>query len=217
MSWAGVVSVYNAHLVTAGATLSPKITTVLRGQPVGLTTVPVISYWWGGRRESTTGGNTLTRVNVEEALVTMIYVPESVRLPNRAETIEDYLRGAVDAFQSELWGDVQLGGNAIGISELDAVESGWVKVSVDLHGIFFTGNPVGRLHRNVYDVLKEEGDYAVEASKRELGARQRTYGRGGSRREFSGAAVILADNIVKQPMRMRRSLMRVVVSANYGL
>ena len=91
-----------------------------------------------------------------------------------------------------------------------------VKVSVDLHGIFFTGNPVGRLHRNVYDVLKEEGDYAVEASKRELGARQRTYGRGGSRREFSGAAVILADNIVKQPMRMRRSLMRVVVSANYG-
>ena len=129
MSWSGVVSVYNAHLVTAGATLSPKITTVLRGQPTGLTTVPVISYWWGGRRESTTGGNTLTRVNLEEALVTMIYVPESVRLPNRAETIEDYLRGAVDAFQSELWGDVQLGGNAIGISELDAVESGWATVS----------------------------------------------------------------------------------------
>lgn len=129
MTWAGVLTNYHAHLVTAGATLSPKITTVLRGQPSALTTVPIVAYWWGGRRESSTGGNTLTKVNVEEALVTMIYVPESVRLPNRAQTVEDYLRDAVNAFQNQLWADYDLGGACLGIADLDAVEAGWATVS----------------------------------------------------------------------------------------
>ena len=129
MSWSGALTAYHAHLTTGGAAVSPAITTIMRGQPTGLTTVPIISYYWGGRRESSTGGNTLTKVNVEEALVTTIYVPESVRLPNRATTIEDYLRDAVNACQDAIWGDVQLGGNSIGLSEISAVESGWASVS----------------------------------------------------------------------------------------
>lgn len=85
-----------------------------------------------------------------------------------------------------------------------------VKIDVQLHGFFFTGNPIGRLHVNTYGVLRDEGDFAQEVAKRELSARQRTFGRG------TQPEVVLGDNIVKVPMRRRRTLMKVVVSASYG-
>lgn len=40
-----------------------------------------------------------------------------------------------------------------------------LKFSVELKGSFFTGNPVGMLHRNQYDVIEEVGTVAVEAAK----------------------------------------------------
>ena len=87
---------------------------------------------------------------------------------------------------------------------------GGVSMDVELRGFFFRGNPVGRLHVNTYDVLKDEGDFAVEAAKNEMRSRQRQYGKG----TYPG--VELAEGIVRVPMRKRRSLMRVVVSATYG-
>jgi len=85
-----------------------------------------------------------------------------------------------------------------------------VKIDVELRGVFFQGNPIGRLHVNTYGVLRDEGDYAVEVAKREVAGRQRSFGRG------SHPEVVLGEGIVKVPMRRRRSLMKVVVSASYG-
>lgn len=132
MSYAGAVTTYQARLVAAGQAVTPKITTVVRGEPKALAQVPVIAYWWGGRRESDTGGNTFGKVNVQEGLVTTIYVPDSVRLKNRASQIEDYLRSVVDAIWEQLWNSGpqawSLGGHAIGI-ELSTVAVGWADVS----------------------------------------------------------------------------------------
>lgn len=128
MSWADVLTVYHAHLVTAGATLTPQITTVVRGEPSAVPLQATIAYWWGGRRESRTGGNTLTRVNLEEALVTEIYAPpDTVRLTNVNQTIEDYLYAAVFAVHAELWGDAHLGENAIAIAGLTETSTGWME------------------------------------------------------------------------------------------
>lgn len=85
-----------------------------------------------------------------------------------------------------------------------------VSMDVQLTGFFFKGNPIGRLHFNTYDVLKDEGDFGVEAAKSEMRSHQRQYGRG------SYPGVELAEGIVRVPMKKRRSLMRVVVSATYG-
>lgn len=84
-----------------------------------------------------------------------------------------------------------------------------ISIDVELKGFFFEGNPIGRLHRNVYSVLRDEGEQAVAFTRAALAGRQRQTGGG-------YPDVILADNIVAQPMRMRRGLSRLVVSANYG-
>lgn len=143
MSWSGAVTAYHARLVAAGQLVTPKITNIARGEPKALAQVPVIAYWWGGRRESETGGNTFGKVNVQEGLVTGVYIPDSVRLKNRATQIEDYARAVVDAIWDQLWSgggasSWNLGGNAIGI-ELSTVEVGWVEVSkITARTAFFT-------------------------------------------------------------------------------
>lgn len=79
-----------------------------------------------------------------------------------------------------------------------------VNIHVDLSGFFFTGNPVGRLHRNIYTVLKEEGEFAVRAARAQL-YQQHGYASG-----------TLSRNVTAVPMRRRRSTSQLVVSANYG-
>lgn len=87
--------------------------------------------------------------------------------------------------------------------------------SVKLTGIFFTVDPVGRLHRNVYSVLRDEAALGVSAARAALRAKQRTSGKGGRRGE-KWPHVVLAHNIVAVPRRRRGSRMEVVVSAAYG-
>lgn len=84
-----------------------------------------------------------------------------------------------------------------------------VSVEVDLQGFFFTGDPVGRLQRNVSTVLREEGEQAVAFTRAALMARQRQTGGG-------YPDVVMASDVTAQPMRPRPGLMRLVVSANYG-
>lgn len=79
-------------------------------------------------------------------------------------------------------------------------------VDVKLTGIFFEGNPVGRLHRNVYSVLRDEGALGVRAAQDALRAKQRT----------TSPPLQLGANIVAVPRRRRGSRMEVVVSASYG-
>jgi len=86
---------------------------------------------------------------------------------------------------------------------------GAISVEVTYHGFFFSGNPIGRLHRNVYSVLLEEGAQGVAFARQALAARQRATGGG-------YPDVVMADEFRAQPMRMRGGTARLVVSANYG-
>lgn len=132
MSWDGVLSTFEAHLRSAGATLSPKATDIRHGEPKDFSTAkPVIAWWYAGDRESTTGGNTLTRTNIEEGLHVQVYLPGTVRLRNQTDDTERWLRAAVRAIKAALWGDASLGGNAIGL-DLDGSETGWFEVSAVL-------------------------------------------------------------------------------------
>lgn len=131
MSWDGALAALKADLVAAGASITPKITTIREGEPDALSTVGVIAYWYAGDRESSTGGNTLTRTNIEEGIRIQVYVPGSIRLPNVTASTERYLRAAVRAIKAQLWADASLDSNTIGI-DLDGTETGWFEVSAVL-------------------------------------------------------------------------------------
>jgi hypothetical protein len=81
-----------------------------------------------------------------------------------------------------------------------------VRTQIHLEGRFFRGNPIGRLRLNVYAVLRDEGQVAVEATREALRSKQRS----------TSPPLVLADNIVAVPTRRRGGTSRVVVSANYG-
>jgi hypothetical protein len=84
-----------------------------------------------------------------------------------------------------------------------------VSVEVELRGFFFEGNPVGRLRKNTYTVLRDEGEVAVKAAASLLRGRQQETGGG-------YPDVELADEMRAVPMRMRGGKAQLVVSANYG-
>ena len=129
MTWTGATTVYGQRLATAGLTVTPPVKSISYGEPKDLTSNVVhIAYWWGGRRESNTGGNSFAKVNVEEALTTTVYIPDGVRIPSAIGTIEEYLRAIVDACHSALWGGWSLSGNVIGIS-VDDVTAEWQVLS----------------------------------------------------------------------------------------
>ncbi len=126
MSWAGVIAAIDAHLVAAGASLTPSVTAVRQGEPDAVT-VPVFAYWYAGDRESETGGNTFGVTNLEEAVAVRGYFPGTVRAKSQDATLEVLIQAAKAAIRSALWADALLGGNAIGI-DITPTQSGWTQV-----------------------------------------------------------------------------------------
>lgn len=126
MSWSGVLSTVHTHLTTAGASLSPTITLIRRGEPFS-SLERQIAYWYDGDQESTTGGNTLTRVNIQERLTIRCYWPVLNRDAQWMSDIEVQVQAANRAIQSALWGDAHLGENAIGL-DIGNTQAGWQPV-----------------------------------------------------------------------------------------
>lgn len=126
MSWSGVLTAIDAHLVAAGATLTPTVTAVRQGEPDAVTT-PVFAYWYAGDRESETGGNTFGRTNIEEAVVIRGYFPGSTRVRSQDATLEELVQAAKAAIRARIWADFELGGNAIGV-DIQPTTSGWAQV-----------------------------------------------------------------------------------------
>jgi uncharacterized membrane protein len=129
MAWEGAIDRYATILAAAGAACNPAISSISRGEPKAIAKIAHIGYWWGGRRTSSTGGNTLTRVNLEEAITTTIYIPETIRLPSAAGATEDYLRAVVFEIHNRVWADATLGGTCIGVRGLTETEAAWQTVS----------------------------------------------------------------------------------------
>lgn len=70
-----------------------------------------------------------------------------------------------------------------------------LEVEVQTSGFFFTGNPVGRLHLNMYGVLRDLGQLGVERAQMRL---------------FPGHGYVtgqLHDSLRARPERMRRGTM----------
>jgi hypothetical protein len=123
VSWSGVLSTIDSHLVAAGLTLTPPVTAIRAGEPDAVTT-PVFAYWYGGDRESTTGGNTLSKTNLQESVIIRGYFPGSLRVMSQDATLEVLLQSAKAAIRSRLWGDGYLGGNCITLDVGDTA-AGW--------------------------------------------------------------------------------------------
>lgn len=130
MSWEAALDTLQAHLVAAGAAVTPRITDVRHGEPKDLRSAKaVLAYWYVGDRESQTGGNTLTKTNIEEGVRIQLYVPGSVRLRNQTDAAELYIRAVVREIKRRLWGDGDLGqADVIGL-DIDGTETGWFEVS----------------------------------------------------------------------------------------
>jgi hypothetical protein len=123
VSWTGVLTAVNGHLVTVGAALDPPITAVRRGEPFSLLQ-PTLAYWYDGDQESSTGGRTLAQNNVEEKLIIRGYWTVPNRDDPKAAQIEDRLQLANRAIQASLWADVHLNGNCIGLA-IASTSTGW--------------------------------------------------------------------------------------------
>lgn len=128
MTWVGVISAINTNLETAAA--SASIPLVRQGEPDNLNT-DCIYYEYAGDRESRTGGNTLTKTNVEERVRVTVLLRGSVRATAIDSSLEVRLRDAARACKAALWGDWSLGGNCIGLS-VDDTETGWVNIGDQL-------------------------------------------------------------------------------------
>jgi hypothetical protein len=133
MTWAGALSAIDAHLVAAGATLTPPITAVRQGEPDAVNTT-TFAYWYGGDRPED-GANTLGQTTIEELVVIRGYFPGSIRTLSQDATVEVQLQAAKAAVRTRLWGDIDLGGHAIGLA-LDPTQTGWTVVGDALCRMF---------------------------------------------------------------------------------
>jgi heat shock protein HslJ len=115
-NWGALMTAVDAHLVAAGATLTPPITKVRRGPAFSIPT-DMFAYWYDGRQPSRTGGNTFAKTNIEERLTVELYIRIGGETgDDYSAAVEDRMRAATSAVCNRLWGDWDLGGNAIGIS-----------------------------------------------------------------------------------------------------
>lgn len=126
MSWTGAVAQIKTHLTTAGASLTNPIGIVRETEPLS---IPgrMISFWWSGDRQSETGGNTLAKTNIEEQFTLRAYWPVADNAETLAAARDAEAHALLRAITALLWGDIDLGGSAIGVS-LSPAEVGWLDV-----------------------------------------------------------------------------------------
>jgi hypothetical protein len=122
MSYADAIVHLQTDLETAAATLTPKMH-VTAGEPSAFDPAAVIAYWYTGDRESTSGGNTLDRTNVEEGILIRCYWPATSVAEKVA--LELAVQAAKAAIVHQLMGAASLGSNAIGL-KIDDADSVWM-------------------------------------------------------------------------------------------
>lgn len=132
MSWSGVLTALDANLTTAAGVVNAldagkEPFTVRRGEPASILSRQV-AYWYEGDQESTTGGRTLGKNNVQERVTIRWYWPVLNRDSAFASYIEGQMQSANRATQAALLGDSLLGGNAIGV-DIQQTTAGWQQVN----------------------------------------------------------------------------------------
>jgi hypothetical protein len=114
MTYTAAIAVLETHLDTVGAGLTRPILDVRQGEPPNVP-APLLWYAYQGDRESTTGGNTLGKTNIEELVEVGACWP--ITDPSRSDRspLEALVHEAKAAIKAALWGDVTLGGTCIGL------------------------------------------------------------------------------------------------------
>jgi hypothetical protein len=130
VSWSGAIDALHADLAAAAADISPTVPIVRSGEPDALV-ADTIWYAATGRRESSTGGNTLGKVHIERGVEVTALLRGSVRAGSIDASLEARLIDLDAAMLTRLWSDCSLGGHAIGISVGDATY-GWADVGGQL-------------------------------------------------------------------------------------
>jgi hypothetical protein len=128
VTFAAALAVIDAHLVTAGATLSDanRIVDVAAGEP-GVPTGRIARYWYEGDGVPARmgGQRTLTDQMTGERVTIRLYWPVSTRDKKIAAALEADVQAAARAVKHALIGDAQLGGNCTD-SEVGDADAGWL-------------------------------------------------------------------------------------------
>jgi len=131
VTWAGAVAALDTALTSAAATVNALDTSkepfdVHPGEPFAKLSRQV-RYWYDGDQESTSGGNTLTRENVEERITIRWYWPVINRDDAWLGAVETQMQAANRATHAALLGDAHLGEHAIAL-RIDDTSTGWQAV-----------------------------------------------------------------------------------------
>ena len=127
MTWAGARSAIDANLVLAAADVSPAIPTVIDYEPDTLAQ-DTIAHWPEGTRPSTTGGNTMLKVNIERGVRVTAYLKAAARTGSQNAELETRLVALEERLFIRLWADVGCGGHAIGLA-IEESAYGWQDVA----------------------------------------------------------------------------------------
>ena len=130
MSWTGARAAILANLVLAAADVTPAIPTVIDYEPDALTQ-DTLAAWPVGTRPSTTGGNTLLKVNIERGVQVMGYLRATARTGSQSAELETRLVALEEALFIRLWADAGCGGHAIGLA-IESSDYGWGDVGKQL-------------------------------------------------------------------------------------
>ena len=132
MSWSGVLTTIDTHLATAAGVVNALDTgkepfDAMRGYPKSLIRRQV-TFWYEGDQESTTGGKTFGKNNIQERIHIRWYFPILSREEAFVSGVEVQIQAANRATQAALLGDSLLGGNCIGL-EIQNTTTGFVNVN----------------------------------------------------------------------------------------
>jgi len=131
MSWAAALTALETNLTAAAAVVNAldpgKDPFVVHAGEALSALQRSLRYWYDGDQESSTGGRTLTRNNVQEKVTVRWYWPVMNRDDKWISQLEVQLEAANRATQAALYGDSLLGDNAIGLEVLET-STGWQQV-----------------------------------------------------------------------------------------
>lgn len=126
MSVAGALTVLDAHLVTAGATIATVISDVAKGERANLHRR--IDYWLDGMGAPERFGGahaTLDDWMIGLGVTVRVYIPISDRSETYAANVETDLYTVAFNIASRVMGDFTLGGNCTAMTVND-IDFGWL-------------------------------------------------------------------------------------------
>jgi hypothetical protein len=114
MTWATLQTVLRGHLTAAGAAVTPAVPVVRLAGPA--TPQRQITCEYAGDDDNPYAGNTLAQRQAGEKLEIKVWVPVTSTDVTAAEAVETLLLTLKEEIRTRLYGDMNLGGNCMGLT-----------------------------------------------------------------------------------------------------